>query len=204
MNDERLREPVVTRASCPCERLTHGQDARVTIKSFIRACVCILILIVTCGGCAGAGSGRFIIQSSSRSFSQKFTQAYAAQHEDGSHEFLLIDRKKESAVRQLVHVRIGFLPFPGNVSETLLANATIDWFILSDSPRDTIHYSGVGYGIPRSHKKVIELQLRWAQLKPQMVRGQMADPLGPFELSGKIRAANDPRGLQKALEAVPQ
>ena len=174
-------------------------------------------------GCAGANSGRLYLHplNTHKEYSQRFTQSYAAHDVDGSYEFLLIaddaDRRRPKVpgqplrpstgtpLREVIYVRIPWMPMRGNVSQTLVANAVVDWYIFSDAPEhqnDVVKYSGVGYALADQKDGIIQLELRSATLQPQIVRGDFHDPLGKFRLSGDVSAANFPQRLHAILDAT--
>jgi hypothetical protein len=177
-------------------------------------------------GCSSNSRGQLILSptNSGKRFSQNFTQAYASHNpEDGSFQFLLVyddaDRDKPKAsgkplrstdappLRQVVHVQIPWIPERGHMSDTIVANAIVDWYILSDVPerqQDVIRYAGVGFALAYSSEKTIDLNLNNAHLKPDLHRGALTDPLGPFNLSGDIRALKDPQKLQDLLTSTRQ
>ena len=185
----------------------------------LRQLVILAAALVAAVGCSGSRSGELILtpDQTNRKLSQKFTEAYATQNEDGSFEFVLIaddpdrqNREKNhnrnapgaplepadvSPLRQLVHVKIPWLPERGNISETIVSNAAVDWYILSDLPdrqQDLIQYTGAGFGLAYPSAKTIDLNLKSAKLKPQVVRGGLTDPLGRFQIAGDVRARRDP------------
>ena len=184
----------------------------------LRQLVILVAGLFAAAGCSGSRSGQLVLtpDQSGRNLSQKFSEAYATQNDDGSFEFVLIaddpDRREQeqtqkrnapgaplepssvSPLRQLVHVKIPWLPERGNISETIVSNAAVDWYILSDVPdrqQDVIQYSGAGFGLAYPSDKTIDLNLKSAKLKPQIVRGGLKDPLGHFQLTGDIRARRD-------------
>jgi hypothetical protein len=174
-------------------------------------------------GCAAPNSGRLTLNpaGTKKEYSQKFTQTYAAHNDDGSYEFLLIaddaDRNRPkkpgqplrpttgTPLRQVVYVKIPWLPMRGNVAETIVSNATVNWYIFSDSPEqgeDLLQYSGVGYALAYPDDTTTTLSLRTASMKAVTVRGGLADPLGPFNLSGHIIALNRGQRLHDILAAT--
>jgi hypothetical protein len=177
-----------------------------------------LLLVALLTGCSNFKAPLILKPlGSEKEFSQKFTQTYAALNEDGSFEFLLLDNDAQRAshqpagaplkpapavpLRQLVHVKIHWLPMHGDVSDTTPANATVDWYIFSDAPdhqSDLLLYSGAGYALAHISGHRAVLDLKSARLIPQIVHG-LTDPLGPFRLSGKIAALLDPNDLHRIL-----
>lgn len=181
--------------------------------------VCFLALFGLSACSSGTGSLILSPAGNSKSFSQKFWQSYGSHNEDGSYEFLFIsddaDAKAHRAkpgrplrptvdfpLRQLVHVKIPWLPMRGNIAETIVSNASVQWYIYSDAPdhqQDLLLYSGAGFGLAQEHNDKFTLDLKSATLRPQIVRGTLTDPLGTFELSGTVTAANNPARLKEIL-----
>ena len=186
----------------------------------------LLLCLLAFTGCSSNSRGQLILSptNTSKRFSQNFTQAYASHNaEDGSYQFLLVsddadrDRPRTAGtplhtteappLRQIVHVQIPWMPERGHMSDTIVANAVVDWYILSEVPerqQDVIRYSGVGFALAYPSDKTIDLNLNNAHLKPELRRGALTDPLGPFNLSGDIRALKDPQKVQDLLASTRQ
>jgi hypothetical protein len=188
---------------------------------FLSLLVPVLAILLT--GCSHQ-TGTLILRplETNKAFSQKFTQAYAAHNDDGSFEFLLVsdetDRAKrqtsprkplqpakELPLRQLVHIKVPWIPMHGNVAETVVSNASIDWYISSDistGTKDLILYSGAGYVLVDPSKKNTTLTIRASTLRPTKVQGSLSDPLGPFHLTGSMTIPNNPGQLQDILTST--
>ncbi len=179
------------------------------------------LLALSSLGCSH-NTGTLILHplNSKKTFSQKFTQTYAAHNEDGSYEFLLIadesDRPKrhnnkplhptaDIPLRQLVHIKVPWIPMRGNVAETVLSNASINWYItpnVATTTNDLILYSGAGYALADSNNKNTTLTLRSSTLKPTKIQGALTDPLGPFHLTGTLTTNNNPTRLNEILTST--
>src|SRR5439155_6666662 len=137
-----------------------------------------------------------------RAFSQRFQHAYATRNVDGMFEFVLVDETKPAKaakpsqaltpassepLRQIVYVKVLWLPMRGNVNDTAVSNASIDWYITgesTDQPR-VLKYSGAAYVLADEGSNLTTMTVRSAKLKPQVVQG-LVDPLGPFSLTGSV------------------
>jgi hypothetical protein len=162
---------------------------------------------------------------SKKTFSQKFTQTYAAHNDDGTYEFLLIADEADTAthknaagkplhpapdfpLRQLVYIKVPWIPMRGNVAETIVSNTSIDWYITPDAPenlnrtQDLVLYSGAGYALADANDKNTTLTLRSSTLKPLKIQGALSDPLGPFHLTGSLTAPNNPTQLHEILNTT--
>ncbi|HEX8522479.1 MAG TPA: hypothetical protein VF669_09510 [Tepidisphaeraceae bacterium] len=181
--------------------------------------VCTLVALVQLGCSQATGSLILSPVGGKKSFSQRFTQSYASRNDDGSYDFVLIaDDAEQSArkakpgkalkptqdfpLRQLVHIRVPWLPMRGNIAETTVSNASLNWYIFSLAPdhvQDLLLYSGAGFALAREKGDKVTLKLKDATLRPQVARGALNDPLGPFNLSGSIRTINDPGTVKDVL-----
>jgi hypothetical protein len=180
-----------------------------------------ILALVLLTACSHPNTATLILHplDSKKTFSQKFTQTYSAHNDDGSYEFLLVADEVDNAkraksankplrpsaeipLRQLVHIRVPWIPMRGNVAETVVSNASINWYITSDvstGANDLILYSGAGYALADSNDKNTTLTLRSSTLKPTKVQGSLTDPLGPFHLTGSLTTNNNPAQLNEIL-----
>ena len=162
-----------------------------------------LLLLGLVIGCSSQ-TGQLILKpaSGNKKFSQKFDSAFATRNSDGSYDFVLV--AQDQPLRQIVHVRVPWIPERGNISEVIVTNAAVDWYIRSENGQDMIQYAGAGHAMAYSSDKTIDLNLKKARLKPHVRRGGLRDPLGTFDLWGDIRAERNPTRLRELLTELSQ
>jgi hypothetical protein len=176
-----------------------------------------------CPGCAQTPS-ILTVQSAKRNvaYSQQFGQAFASRTEDGAHEFILVaDDAIRSAprepggpltpvaktpLRQVVHVRVLWEPLNG-VEETVTRNASISWFVFTDTAAGTVgirEYQGTAYASVDSASggNATRVTLRHGTLKPYSSRGSLSDPIGMGKLEGTFTAIRNPNRVRELLAAT--
>lgn len=180
-------------------------------------------MALVCPGCAQSPS-ILTVQSAKRdvSYSQQFGQAFASRTEDGAHEFILVaDDAIRSAprepggpltpaakmpLRQVVHVRVLWKPLNG-VEETVTRNASISWFVFTDTASGAIgtrEYQGTAYASvsPAARGSATRVTLRHGTLKPSASRGSLSDPIGMGKLEGTFTAIRNPDRVRELLAAA--
>jgi hypothetical protein len=128
-----------------------------------------LLLLGLLIGCSDTRSGQLILKpvDGSKKFSQKFERAYSMRSGDGAYDFVLL--AEDQPLKQIVHVRVPWMPERGNISEVIVSNAAVDWYILSSANgQDVIQYAGAGHAMAYASDKTIDLNLKTARLKPHV------------------------------------
>ena len=141
-------------------------------------------------------------------YAQTFDRTYASKSAEGSWSFVLLSDETTGAksaqampLRQVVHVKILWRPMSGTGRDTSVANAAIDWYVLSNSAGadDLLLYQGCGHVTLDPGDKATKVTIRSATVRPSVAQGKLADPLGEATLSGKFVAINDGQRAQRIL-----
>jgi hypothetical protein len=103
--------------------------------------------------------------------------------------------------RQLVHIRIFWLPLTGKADHPASTNASIRWCLIGNTPEQPsmIEYTGSGLVVIDDTRNGADVSVRKAWMKPASQRGAMSDPLGPSMLDGSFHAINDPVQVRALL-----
>lgn len=177
------------------------------------------LLLIFLAGCA-AQPTTLMLQPLSRRviYAQKFGQAYAGQDDDSSPAFLLVSddaaatSSKHGAqlqpadlppLRQVVYIKVLWRPMDGTHNHA--ANASIDWYILSDtveSAANLLEYQGLGSVTFDPGDNTTTVNIRSANLRPTVSRGTLRDPIGPCKLTGTFTAINDNTRMRSLLSAT--
>jgi hypothetical protein len=151
-----------------------------------------------------------------RRFSQTFEQAYISRDPTGDADVVLVrdgadprcDNPNKPLApdvcltpRQLVHIRIYWLPLTGKADHPADTNASIRWCLLGNTPDQAsmVEYCGSGLVVIDNTRKGAVVSVNKAWMKPASHRGAMFDPLGPSMLDGSIHAVNDPAEVDALL-----
>jgi hypothetical protein len=151
-----------------------------------------------------------------RRFSQTFEQAYISRDPTGDADVILVrdgvDPRKEDPgkplapdayvmPRQLVHIRIFWLPLAGKADHPASTNASLRWCLIGNTPEQPslVEYAGCGLVDIDDTRHGAVITVRKAWMKPVSHCGVMADPLGPSMLDGDFRAVDDPAQVQALL-----
>lgn len=182
----------------------------------------IVAAALLAGGCAGSPA-KLTVRSTQRKalYAQHFTQAFASQTEDGTHEFILVaDDAIKSAprhpggplqpvtrtpLRQVVYVRVMWAPLNG-VERDVTRNATIDWYVFGDTAggaTDMLQYQGTAYArIKEAAGDAKQVTISEGTIKPHAARGGLSDPIGIGRLEGRFKAVENPHRVQELLAAA--
>jgi hypothetical protein len=182
-----------------------------------------LLLTFTLLGCATrTGTVQLKSIDSNARFSQKFSHGYTSRAEDGTYNVVLVhdpaegERGKPGAplkpasavpMRQIMHVRVLWKPLKSGRADdaTAAANATIDWYVLSEDARqrmNMLHYRGGGLVSVTGSAAAPRIQIRNATVKPVSSSGNLEDPIGNAQLSGNMLTRRDPRRVQLVLDEL--
>jgi len=151
-----------------------------------------------------------------RGFSQTFEQAYISRDPTGDADVVLVrdgaDPRHDNpnkplspdvclTPRQLVHIRIYWLPLTGKADHPAATNASIRWCLLGNTPNQAsmVEYTGSGLVVIDNTRNGAVVSVNKAWMKPCSHRGAMSDPLGPSMLDGSIHAVNDPAQVDALL-----
>lgn len=169
----------------------------------------VLLAFVACGCSSGRG-GEIRLESSdqSRAFSQKFNYAFFAVNESGDFDIVMVDNasawqfkkpprkgaikpQELTPVRQALQIRSNWKQRVGTKRNPASTNASITWYVLGESgENDMIVYKGVAnvmvYGDPTDDSCSVEI--REGTLSPDVVAGDMHDPIGPAAIRGTCEA----------------
>jgi hypothetical protein len=156
------------------------------------------------------------------SYAQTFSQAFAAQSEDGTHEFVLVsDDAVKSApkdpgaplqpiehtpLRQVVYIRVLWQPLNG-VERGVAKNASLDWFVFANTAGgsdDVLEYQGTACATVKAVNggEATTVTLHDGALEPHAARGDLTDPVGPARLQGRFTAVKNPHRVQELLAAA--
>lgn len=167
-------------------------------------------LLLCALGCAQRNTAYFTLKSNEgKVFSQRFTEAVAAQGGDAIWRVILladptrtkprqgasgaISPAADEPLRQIVSVRVLWLPMRGNIRLASVANASVEWIITglgSDTER-RLSYGGAGHVLASGGGESVRVTIESASLAPLSAKG-LRDPIGEFSLSGSINARVDP------------
>ncbi len=174
-----------------------------------RLMIAALLVFSAVNGCKSMPGGDLRVRriSDGRTLAQRFDQAYIARSERGDFDVILIadvaggsrqiggNTLQPAAavpVRHLVHIRIFWRPLGGvRGDDTATSNAAIDWLVLTpgaDEGSDLIRYRGSGLVAISTGDDGAAVSLRQVRLQPELVRGDMADPIGTAAVSGGVTA----------------
>jgi hypothetical protein len=154
-------------------------------------------------------------------FSQSFEHAYISRDPTGDADVILVrdgadprhdDPDKPLSPdaylipRQLVHIRIFWLPLTGKADHPASTNASIHWCLIGNTPEQPslVEYAGCGLVIIDQTRNGADVSVRKAWMKPLTQRGGMSDPLGPSMLDGSFRAVNDSVQIKSLLAEIKQ
>jgi hypothetical protein len=184
----------------------------------------LVVVMILASGCSSGVGGELRVTrlNDGRTLSQVFEQGYISQADQGDYDAVLIaetideqaSRARDNTltpaasvpVRHIVHVRVFWKPMSGLRSEdTAASNSTIDWYVLTPGARegdDLLRYRGSGLVSVYPGREGASITLRNVRLEPEIVRGQMTDPIGRAGVSGSVRAAWDDEFVRNKLAEV--
>ncbi|MFI5379905.1 MAG: hypothetical protein ACHRHE_11450 [Tepidisphaerales bacterium] len=202
------------------------------IQSF---CFLTLLLALGAGGCSSGRGGEVRLEPSdgARAFSQVFNYAFFAVNEAGDFDIVMVDNasawqfkkpprkgaikpQELTPVRQAFQIRSNWKQRIGTKRNPASTNASITWYVLGESgANDIIVYKGVAnvmvYGDPTDDTCSVEI--REGTLEPEVVSGDMRDPVGPASIRGQCDARrrdsqvhdilSDMESRRRALTSVP-
>ncbi len=142
-----------------------------------------------------------------KSFTQNFPQAYFSVTPEGDRDVVLIDEgipKNITAqhgtiqpvstipLRQVMHFKILWDPPHGTQADApSTTNAIIDWTIRTtdrSGNSDTLRYQGAGFVLTDSSRSEMYLRVRSASLESGQHTGNLIDPIGKCSMSGSFTA----------------
>jgi len=156
------------------------------------------------------------------SYAQTFSQAFASQTEDGTHEFVLVSDDavkcptdqagaplqpvRKTPLRQVVYIRVLWQPLNG-VERGVAKNASLDWFVFANTTtasNDLLEYQGSAFATlkPAKGGEAMTVTVRDGQLTPHAARGALTDPVGPARIQGRFTAVKNPHRVQELLAAA--
>ncbi len=138
-------------------------------------------------------------------FKQTFTQVYATRSVDGDYDIVLLDDPIDDAdvpapgkplvarpvrpLKHMVHIHVMWAPMIGDRGDhPSSTNAAINWYVWGDSNGDLMHYGGAGFVKIYAGDDSADFRISNTTLKLKSSRGQMTDPVGIAQLSGKFSA----------------
>jgi len=178
----------------------------------------IICALFTAGCAAPQNDLTLIALDHQHNFKQTFSHAYSALNDNGDYDILLVHdanadrldnspgslKPAELSPRQLVHIRVYFLPEHGmKMEHEVSTNASIRWYIFGDRPdeaENVLQYSGSGLVLVSESNSVATVTIRGASLKVTGRHGNMTDPLGPSTMDGTIAAHVDRRNVDDLLK----
>jgi hypothetical protein len=184
--------------------------------------LCAIMLLAVCTACSSSqGSLRMVSVDNRHRFSQSFSHAYISRDPTGDADVVLVrdgadprhdDPNKPLSPdaylipRQLVHIRIFWLPLTGKADHPANTNASIRWCLIGNTPEQPslVVYTGCGLVMIDDTRNGAFVSVRKAWMKPATQRGGMSDPLGPSMLDGSFHALNDPAQVQSLLAQMKQ
>jgi hypothetical protein len=179
--------------------------------------LCAVFLLAACTACsAPAGHLRMVSMDNRRGFSQTFEQAYISRDPTGDCDVVLVrdgaDPRTDNPnkplppdaclnPRQLVHIRIFWLPLTGKADHPANTNASLRWCLFGNTPNQPslMEYAGSGLVVIDNSRNGAVVNVHKAWMKPVSHRGGMSDPLGPSMLDGSFTAVNDPQQVKAIL-----
>lgn len=184
--------------------------------------LCAVLLLCLCTACSSSqGSLRMVSLDNRHRFSQSFQHAYISRDPTGDADVLLVrdgadprhdDPNKPMAPdkylipRQLVHIRIFWLPLTGKADHPANTNASIRWCLIGNTLEQPslCEYAGSGLVMIDNTRDGAIVNVHKAWMKPVTHCGEMADPLGPSMLDGSFHAVNDTMQVQSLLAEMKQ
>ncbi len=187
----------------------------------MRVCGLLLLLLIAAGCASDRQGGEVRVRrlNDGRTLAQRFDQAYITRSEHGDYDVVLVaDTTTDQAaprrgntlqpaanvpVRHMVHLRIFWRPLRGmRASDTATSNAAIDWFVLTPGARegeDVLRYRGSGLVGIYPGERGASITMRNVRLEPELVHGQMTDPIGRAEVTGALQAVWDRQLVESRL-----
>ena len=171
-----------------------------------------LIALLALQGCTTRG-GRINLESTTnhRYFTQAFNQAYVTDSGSGEYDIVLVESPGElpprrlknrplqpmplAPLRQVMHIHVYWRGLSGIQSNPAAVNASIDWYILgAGGGGDLVLYEGAGYVLVDSAGERRDVEIKDAELRAKLMRGNILDPLGHARFYGAATARmNDAR-----------
>jgi len=95
-------------------------------------------------------------------------------------------------LNQVVHIHAFWQAEGGSVArDGVVTNAAIDWYVIADQESDhpdVLHYEGAGYVLLDPGARGTDVEIRDGSMKKTDGVTALTDPLGPANLTGKVRA----------------
>jgi hypothetical protein len=109
----------------------------------------------------------------------------------------------DTQLKQVVHLHVFWQAEGGSVArDGVVTNAAIDWYVIANQESDrpeVLHYEGAGYVILDPGRGATSVEIRDGSMKKSNATTGMADPIGPSNLRGKIKARRNPQIVRDTL-----
>ena len=154
-------------------------------------------------------------------FALDFSHAYALRESAGDYHIVLITEPTpppprqpdeplqpigSSEPRQLMHIHVFWRPLPGlKGNHPSATNSTIDLYVIGDQDpdsRDIAHYQGTGFVTLYPSSDQLQASITNASIKPKLLGGDMADPLGDCTIEGTVSAQPSAGRVRELLDRV--
>lgn len=187
------------------------------------ATILISSAIVFSSGCARIPSGVNVVSLTDKhSFNEAYPAAFISRGAGGDlHIVLLKDATTRSPltvngplqplalsdIRQLLHIHIFWRPMRGTKPDNPSAtNAAIDWYLVRAGADGQItglaHYEGAGLVTASIADDAAGVIIRSGALRPTRVEGDMTDPIGPLNITGRFDVLYHPSAVNDVLNEL--
>ena len=106
-------------------------------------------------------------------------------------------------LKQIVHIHVFWQAEGGSVArDGVVTNAAIDWYVIADQESDhpdVLHYEGAGYVLLDPGARGTDVEIRDGSMKKTDGVTALTDPLGPANLTGKVRAQRNTQLVRDTL-----